>query len=102
MLRAVEHHRLLHHLTFELYGGDTVALLYTTGASRWLLSARLVGAVSARAHLRRCAFSARCERKRAATLAESEMETFVRVLADSQVPPGRVHGERSTPLAEAK
>ncbi|KAI6228210.1 ATP-binding cassette sub-family G member 8 [Aphelenchoides besseyi] len=53
MLRSAEHHRLLHHLTFELFAGDTLALLYT---------------------------------------AESEMQTFIRVLAHSELPQGRVHG----------
>lgn len=31
MLRAVEYRRLIHNITFELFAGDTVALLYTSG-----------------------------------------------------------------------
>ncbi|KAI6183984.1 ATP-binding cassette sub-family G member 8 [Aphelenchoides bicaudatus] len=30
MLRAVDYRRLLHHITFELFAGDTLALLYTS------------------------------------------------------------------------
>lgn len=31
MLRSVEYRRLLHNITFEMFGGDTLALLYTSG-----------------------------------------------------------------------
>lgn len=33
MLRAADYRRLLHHITFELFAGDTLALLYTSGES---------------------------------------------------------------------
>lgn len=31
MLRAVDYRRLLQHITFELFAGDVLALLYTSG-----------------------------------------------------------------------